>query len=45
MLVQKARFANCVDFYTRSFGQFHYAIDASQKFLHMYKEREQQWEG
>ena len=44
-LVQQGRFANCCDFYTRKFGYYHYAIDANLKFLHMYKEREQEWEG
>ena len=44
-LVQASRFASSCDFYSRSFDNFHYAIDAATKFLHMYKEREQEWEG
>ena len=44
-LVLPSKFASSCDFYYRSFDGYHYAIDASQKFLHMYKEREQEWEG
>lgn len=44
-LVQTARFASSCDFYARSYENFHYAIDAAAKFLHMYKDREQDWEG
>ena len=44
-MVQQSRFANSTDFYARSFDHYHYTIDVAQKFLHMYKERDQVWEG
>lgn len=44
-LVKEAKFANSCDFLVRSFDNHHYAIDASKKFLHMYKEKEQEWSG
>jgi len=43
-LQQQGRFANSCDFITRSFGNYHYVMDCNLKYLHMYKEREQEWE-
>ena len=43
-LKQVGKFAQSCDYFSGSFGKFHYAIDASAKVLHLYKGSEQEWE-
>jgi hypothetical protein len=39
------RFGSSSDYIARCFDKFYYAIDSNTKFLHMYKEQEQEWTG
>ena len=44
-MMQAGKFASACDLNVKSFAGYHYAIDHNLRFLHMYKEREQEWEG
>lgn len=44
-LVNPGRFAYQSDFVVKTFENFHYAVDGSNKYLHMFKEQSLEWEG
>lgn len=44
-LVHNGKFAYQSDFVVKTFENFHYAIDGTFKYLHMFKEQSLEWEG
>ena len=43
-LSSRSRFCNKSDFVARQYKNFVYAIDSSEKFLHVYQVKEQAWQ-